>query len=146
LVSFLFQVLIRGSTALRAVCHAYGSQPLGINTRNETMLRFARFAVADQDCDWSVIKERFVHRLSGLGAAHMLGQKTFHIGWLQPVVPVLGVAGRRRATACPNPSKPPKKGVAKKQPAGTEKGRAGITTTTTTTSTTTTTTALLSRL
>ena len=40
----------------------------------------------------------------------------------QPVVPVLvlpvGVAGRRRATACPNPSKPPKKGVATKQPAG----------------------------
>jgi hypothetical protein len=68
--------------ALRAVCHAYGYQPLGVSTQRDSMLRLARLAMAKTQDAWSVVKARFLLRLSGLGAAQMLEQKTIRIGIL----------------------------------------------------------------
>jgi len=68
------------SIALKAVCHAYGSQPLAQNTPFSSLLAIARSAADDQSAPpWREVKKRFVMRLRGQVAVQVLQQHQVHV-------------------------------------------------------------------
>jgi hypothetical protein len=79
LPEFLSDLDTLTTTALRAVCHAYGNPPLVHNPSRVHMMEIARTAMETHgSSDWKDFKQR-VLRLRGLGAAQMLTQQQLHV-------------------------------------------------------------------